>query len=68
MKWDKADGGLQYSSDHRYCIMRATTEPENWVAYAFSQFGTTAQKLGETKTDEEARHLCEVHEPLRRSA
>ena len=72
MKWEKPDGGVQHTSDGRYCVMRATTEPEIWVAYAFSAFGTTADKVGEPLPSiEAARRCCELHEEqfvLRRRA
>lgn len=69
IKWNSPDGGLQHSADNRYCIMRATTDPEQWVAYLFSAFGTTAEKIGEPLSDiQAARKCCEAHEALLVSA
>lgn len=68
MKWLPPDGGVQHTADKRYCIMRATTEPENWIAYAFSQFRTIAEKLGEMNSASDAREVCEEHEVLRKRA
>lgn len=65
MKWLPPDGGLQRTADQRYCIMRATTDPEQWVAYEFSAFGTTAEKIGEPLANiAEARQCCEDHETM----
>jgi hypothetical protein len=67
MKWNKPDGGVQHSTDGRYTIHRATTAPEKWIAYALSAFGTTAEKVAEVDTDEEARQWCDEHEALARA-
>lgn len=69
MKWNPPDGGVQHSADRRYVVMRATTDPEIWVAYAISAFGNTAEKIGEPLPNiEGARECCEQYEPLRKRA
>ena len=61
MKWDKPTGSIQQSHDGCYVIMRATSEPENWVAYSIPTYATPA-KLGEFKSDTDARGRCEDDE------
>lgn len=61
MKWDKPTGSIQQSHDGCYVIMRATAEPENWVSYSIPQYDKPA-KLGEFKSDAEARTRCEDDE------
>lgn len=69
MKWDKPNGTVQWSADHRYHIQEATSG--FWIAYAVSAFGNDAEKLGECGSDEEARECCDDYErqmtALRRS-
>lgn len=60
MKWDVPDGAVQWSSDRRYHVQRATSG--YWIAYAMSAFGTGAEKLGEHNTDEAARQCCDDYE------
>lgn len=58
MKWLPPNPPVQFSSDKRYCIVRATQE--NWIAY---EMGPTAGiQLGVRVTDDRARELCEEHE------
>jgi hypothetical protein len=66
VKWETPNGPVQHTSDGRYCVQRATSE--DWIAYSLSAFGTTAQKLGERKSDVAARGLCEAEEALRHVA
>ncbi len=60
MKWDKPDGGVQYSSDRRYSIVRAVETGPIWIAYAMGP--TTAAQLGTTNSEELARQMCEDDE------
>lgn len=60
MKWDQPDGSVQWSSDRRYHVQRATSG--YWVAYAMSAFRNDAEKLGEHNSDEAARDCCDDFE------
>lgn len=60
MKWAKPDGGVQWSADKRFCIVRAVETGPVWIAYRMGP--TTGEQIGTTNSDELARQLCEDDE------
>lgn len=63
MKWLPANGGVQKSADGKYSIVRATQEPEIWIAYAISPFKNVGEELPPPKScAADAREICEDFE------
>lgn len=60
MKWDKPNGGVQFTVDKRYSIVRAAETGPIWIAYAMGP--TTGEQIATTNSDELAREICEDHE------
>jgi hypothetical protein len=57
MKWEKPNGGVQWSADKCYSIVRATETGPIWIAYRMTP--TTGEQIGTTNSDDLARDLCE---------
>jgi hypothetical protein len=57
LKWDTSDPGVHRSSCGKYCTVRATAEPPNWIAYRLGP--TTGVELGSRPDSAAARGLCE---------
>jgi hypothetical protein len=66
MKWAKPDGGVQWSMDKRYSIVRAVETGPVWIAYRMAP--TTGEQIGSTNSDELARQLCEDDAAFRKRA